>query len=88
MTLSAITFALLVFLNDLIDARTYYSNLNNTLIADDCILHIIPQTFVGNIGRYANHSCAPNLTMHPVRSELASVPHLALFANRQDRVYS
>ena len=42
------------------------------------------QTFVGNIGRYANHSCAPNLTMHPVRSELASVPHLALFANRQD----
>ena len=37
---------------------------------------------MGNIGRYANHSCNPNLTMHPVRSELASVPHLALFANR------
>jgi len=43
---------------------------------------IVDPTSVGNIGRYANHSCAPNLTMHPVRSELASVPHLALFANK------
>jgi len=44
---------------------------------------IVDPTSVGNIGRYANHSCAPNLTMHPVRSDLASVPHLALFANRE-----
>ena len=36
---------------------------------------------LGNIGRYLNHSCDPNLVMVPVRTSSA-VPHLALFAAR------
>ena len=42
---------------------------------------VVDPTAVGNVGRYLNHSCEPNLTMNVVRSE-TSVPHLALFANR------
>ncbi|XP_059483289.1 uncharacterized protein LOC132201275 isoform X1 [Neocloeon triangulifer] len=42
---------------------------------------IIDPTFVGNIGRYANHSCDPSALMVPVRSSTL-VPHLALFAAR------
>jgi histone-lysine N-methyltransferase SETMAR len=45
------------------------------------ITTIVDPTAVGNVGRYINHSCDPNLTMHPVRTETA-VPHMALFANR------
>lgn len=36
---------------------------------------------VGNVGRFLNHSCAPNLLMVPVRAHSA-VPRLALFAAR------
>ncbi|KAH9518943.1 hypothetical protein Btru_008757 [Bulinus truncatus] len=36
---------------------------------------------VGNIGRFINHSCDPNLIMVPVRIN-HSVPRLALFANQ------
>ena len=36
---------------------------------------------IGNIGRYLNHSCDPNLVMVPVRSDCL-VPHLALFTSR------
>lgn len=36
---------------------------------------------VGNVGRFLNHSCAPNLLMVPVRADSA-VPRLALFAAR------
>lgn len=35
----------------------------------------------GNVGRFINHACAPNLKMVPVRVD-SSVPHLALFACR------
>eukprot|EP00112_Aurelia_sp_Birch-Aquarium-sp1_P018448 Seg4402.2 transcript_id=Seg4402.2/GoldUCD/mRNA.D3Y31 product="Histone-lysine N-methyltransferase SETMAR" protein_id=Seg4402.2/GoldUCD/D3Y31 len=35
----------------------------------------------GNVSRFINHSCAPNLLLHPVRIE-SSVPRLALFAKR------
>ncbi|XP_026791394.3 histone-lysine N-methyltransferase SETMAR [Pangasianodon hypophthalmus] len=36
---------------------------------------------VGNVGRFLNHSCQPNLTMVPVRVH-SVVPRLALFASR------
>ena len=36
---------------------------------------------IGNIGRYLNHSCEPNLWMVTVRSN-TMVPHLALLTTR------
>ena len=36
---------------------------------------------LGNIGRYINHSCMPNLTMVPVRVDTIT-PHLALFTSK------
>jgi histone-lysine N-methyltransferase SETMAR len=42
---------------------------------------IVDPTVIGNIGRYLNHSCEPNLEMVPVRVDSA-VPHLALFASK------
>lgn len=36
---------------------------------------------VGNVGRFINHSCQPNLVMLPVRVH-SVVPRLALFASR------
>ena len=35
----------------------------------------------GNIGRFINHSCEPNLSVVPVRIR-NSIPHLCLFASR------
>lgn len=50
----------------------------------------ITETFVdpggvGNIGRFLNHSCLPNLFMVPVRVH-SLVPRLALFAGRNINV--
>ena len=42
---------------------------------------IVDPTVVGNIGRYLNHSCSPNLSMLPIRVD-STVPRLALFASR------
>ncbi|XP_065339158.1 uncharacterized protein LOC135938982 isoform X1 [Cloeon dipterum] len=49
--------------------------------ASTVITTIVDPTCVGNIGRYANHSCDPSAVMVPVRSS-SLVPHLALFAAR------
>lgn len=51
----------------------------------------ITQTFVdpvavGNVGRFINHSCQPNLLMVPVRVH-SLLPRLALFANRDIERY-
>lgn len=39
----------------------------------------VDPTYVGNVGRFLNHSCEPNLVMVPVRVD-SMVPKLALFA--------
>lgn len=41
----------------------------------------VDPTAVGNVGRFLNHSCRPNLLMQPVRVHSA-IPRLALFAGR------
>lgn len=45
------------------------------------VLTYIDPTFIGNIGRYVNHSCDPNLVIVPVRTDIV-VPKLCLFARR------
>ncbi|XP_072203264.1 histone-lysine N-methyltransferase SETMAR [Excalfactoria chinensis] len=39
----------------------------------------VDPTYIGNVGRFLNHSCEPNLVMVPVRVD-SMVPRLALFA--------
>uniref|UniRef100_A0A8B9V0C3 Histone-lysine N-methyltransferase SETMAR n=2 Tax=Anas TaxID=8835 RepID=A0A8B9V0C3_9AVES len=41
----------------------------------------VDPTYIGNVGRFLNHSCEPNLFMVPVRVD-SMVPKLALFAAR------
>nr|XP_034308155.1 probable histone-lysine N-methyltransferase set-23 [Crassostrea gigas] len=43
--------------------------------------HVDPRNF-GNVGRFLNHSCDPNLTMLPVRID-SEIPLLCLFAKRK-----
>ena len=43
--------------------------------------HLQIHLVIGNIGRYLNHSCDPNLSLVTVRSS-CMVPHIALFTNR------
>ncbi|XP_063147676.1 histone-lysine N-methyltransferase SETMAR [Candoia aspera] len=40
----------------------------------------VDPTYIGNVGRFLNHSCEPNLFMVPVRID-SMVPKLALFAD-------
>lgn len=61
---------------------------NNYIIAvrEHAGVDSITETFVdpamaGNVGRFLNHSCQPNLFMQPVRVH-SVVPRLALFAGR------
>nr|CAG4637240.1 EOG090X0AQH [Ceriodaphnia reticulata]SVE73109.1 EOG090X0AQH [Ceriodaphnia reticulata] len=48
---------------------------------DASVLTYIDPTYIGNVGRYINHSCDPNLLIVPVRTDTA-VPKLCLFARR------
>ena len=47
----------------------------------DTLITYIDPMYVGNVGRFINHSCEPNLYMVPVRIN-NSVPRIALFASR------
>ena len=53
----------------------------NEYTSDNKQSTIIDPTVVGNIGRYINHSCDPNLQVVPVRTN-SMVPHAALFATK------
>lgn len=45
------------------------------------LITIIDPTVIGNLGRYINHSCSPNLEVVPIRVN-SPVPLAALFAHR------
>jgi len=76
--------------------RAAYSNTN--LAAHNYILEIreffgakllstyVDATYTGNVGRFINHSCDPNLFVQPVRVENA-IPHVALFALKDIPMY-
>ena len=51
-------------------------------------LHVLLRTYItshliGNLGRYINHSCEPNLEMRLVRCPDSMVPQLGLFARME-----
>ena len=46
---------------------------------DHVITTYVDPMYIGNVGRFVNHSCSPNLFMVPVRVN-NDVPHLGLFA--------
>lgn len=67
---------------------TQRSEENNYIIAlrehagtGSIIETFVDPAVVGNVGRFLNHSCLPNLFMLPVRVH-SVVPRLALFAGR------
>lgn len=47
----------------------------------DIMETFVDPRYIGNVGRFLNHSCEPNLFMVPVRVD-SMVPRLALFAAR------
>lgn len=51
------------------------------------LITYVDATYVGNVGRFINHSCEPNLFVQPVRVENA-VPRVALFALGDIPVYT
>jgi len=57
--------------NYLLEVREFFGPKSLTTYVD--------ATYVGNVGRFINHSCEPNLFVQPVRVE-NEVPHVALFA--------
>ncbi|KAK0062396.1 histone-lysine N-methyltransferase SETMAR [Biomphalaria pfeifferi] len=68
-------------------AATESANEDNYLIVvreywkEQVLLTYVDPQKVGNIGRFINHSCDPNLVMVPVRIN-HSVPRLAMFASK------
>ncbi|XP_057371312.1 uncharacterized protein LOC130692251 isoform X2 [Daphnia carinata] len=51
------------------------------------VLTYIDPSCIGNIGRYINHSCDPNLLIVPVRTDTV-VPKICLFARRNITAYT
>eukprot|EP01104_Vermistella_antarctica_P015786 TRINITY_DN524_c0_g1_i3.p1 TRINITY_DN524_c0_g1~~TRINITY_DN524_c0_g1_i3.p1 ORF type:complete len:244 (+),score=36.68 TRINITY_DN524_c0_g1_i3:877-1608(+) len=55
------------------------------VINGKCVHTIIDATHYGNVSRFINHSCDPNLSALPVRVD-SIVPHVAFFSLRPIRV--
>ncbi len=72
-------------LSDKEEPNYYIFVLNEHLGTGEKVTTYIDPMFVGNVGRFINHSCEPNLFMVPVRIN-HSIPHLALFALRDIEV--
>ncbi|XP_015929162.1 histone-lysine N-methyltransferase SETMAR isoform X2 [Parasteatoda tepidariorum] len=62
------------------DCMNYIFVIREYCSKEVCKRTIIDPTIVGNIGRYLNHSCSPNLISVPVRSN-SMVPKICFFAN-------
>ncbi|XP_066453060.1 histone-lysine N-methyltransferase SETMAR isoform X1 [Eleutherodactylus coqui] len=61
------------------EANNYIIAVREHLHSGHILETFIDPTHVGNIGRFLNHSCQPNLVMVPVRTH-SMQPRLALFA--------
>lgn len=59
----------------------YLFALREHIVGGDILCTYVDPTYYGNVGRFINHSCQPNLLMVPVRANNL-VPHLAFFALR------
>ncbi|XP_040263596.1 histone-lysine N-methyltransferase SETMAR [Bufo bufo] len=63
------------------EANNYIIAVREHLHSGHLLETFVDPTYIGNIGRFLNHSCQPNLVMVPVRTH-SMVPRLALFAAR------
>lgn len=63
------------------DANNYIISVREHLHCGRVMETYVDPTRIGNVGRFLNHSCLPNLVMLPVRTH-SMVPRLALFAAR------
>ncbi|KAJ9591615.1 hypothetical protein L9F63_001829 [Diploptera punctata] len=63
------------------DGMNYILILNEYLSEGNVLKTCVDPTVIGNIGRYINHSCQPNSTIIPVRTNNL-VPKLCIFALR------
>ncbi|XP_063797368.1 histone-lysine N-methyltransferase SETMAR [Pseudophryne corroboree] len=65
-------------------ASNYIIAVREHLHSGQVLQTFVDPTYKGNLGRFLNHSCQPNLFMLPVRTH-SMVPKLALFAARDIR---
>ncbi len=68
-----------VVLSQSTSSNYYIFALKEHLGSGETLNTYIDPMYVGNVGRFINHSCEPNLYMVPVRIN-NSIPHLALYA--------
>ncbi|XP_050537342.1 probable histone-lysine N-methyltransferase set-23 [Daktulosphaira vitifoliae] len=70
--------------------RAQFDNKNYIFVINEhfsnCIkTTIIDNTYIGNIGRYINHSCQPNCAVIPVRVN-SFIPRLAIFSLKDIKI--
>ncbi|XP_023228159.1 histone-lysine N-methyltransferase SETMAR-like [Centruroides sculpturatus] len=63
------------------DDNNYIIVVNEHIGSEKKIETIVDPRYYGNVGRFLNHSCNPNLFMIPVRTN-SVIPKLCLFASR------